>query len=143
VCFFAKNSQNVFSLEQLHVVTDRTSNGIPKKLKQYNMDMGSWTESSVWEITPLAATVTGLRQETRGPVTSVNIYPNPARDKIYFDALKGKNNVQLFAVSGQLVLEKYVTNQEAVDVSSLQPGLYFVQLKDENNNTAVHKFVKE
>ncbi len=66
---------------------------------------------------------------------SIKIYPNPARDKIYFNvkgAIAGVN-VNIYTIDGQLVAKQNLTMQSerTMDVSGLSAGIYFVQIANE------------
>lgn len=83
-----------------------------------------------------------------------NLYPNPAKDKLYFDlSYKGlKNNtaltVEIFDLKGQLLLSGLVNNLDGnnhpgyvLDISTLTGGMYFLLLKDDRKVIAEKKFV--
>ena len=58
-------------------------------------------------------------------------YPNPASDMIYFNFNVDKEvSLQIFSSTGQLVMEKNISSDGAVDVSSLSEGLYIVKIND-------------
>lgn len=59
-------------------------------------------------------------------------YPNPAADYIQLSgAGQRKIQLQIFGISGQLILNKMVFDNEKVSITTLDKGLYFVQI---NNN---------
>lgn len=58
-------------------------------------------------------------------------YPNPASDMIYFNFnVDSEVSLQIFSSTGQLVMEKMLSSDGAVDVSSLSEGLYIVKIND-------------
>ncbi|MCC7532650.1 MAG: T9SS type A sorting domain-containing protein [Bacteroidia bacterium] len=63
-----------------------------------------------------------------------SIYPNPAKN---FTVIKSLNNkaigkVMIYTVSGQKIIEKTVwTEQLNLDISTLQSGIYFIQIEGE------------
>jgi hypothetical protein len=63
------------------------------------------------------------------------IYPNPVSDIINIKSNQTTNTIEIFDALGNLLIESKIEDQ--IDVSSLQPGVYF--LKTENE---VHKFIK-
>lgn len=81
----------------------------------------------------------GLSIETpNAQVTS--IYPNPVKDNL---TIKNVDNMQesdiyIYSVTGLLVAKYSQWNGESIDVSHLNPGIYFV-----NTNSTTLKFVKQ
>ncbi|MDR2835092.1 MAG: T9SS type A sorting domain-containing protein [Bacteroidales bacterium] len=57
------------------------------------------------------------------------IYPNPAQNSISIgNMFSEKVNVQFYSVSGQLLLQKEISEAENIDISCLTSGLYFVKI---------------
>jgi hypothetical protein len=77
----------------------------------------------------------------------VSLFPNPAHSIVYFSS-PGESNDQnrsltMYDLRGNLVLSKQVVNETTgMDVSGLNPGVYFVRFSD-NRLTRVLKFVKD
>lgn len=67
-----------------------------------------------------------------------NIYPNPVNNVLninFTDQLNQSVQVQIVSISGKIVLEKSLTSQDnSIDLSRVESGLYFVQLKGERIN---------
>jgi len=70
-------------------------------------------------------TVTGIK-ELGDNGEQVNIYPNPASNYINVTATKSITEIKLVDVLGKEVLSTKETN---IDLSSLQDGIYFMQVK--------------
>ncbi|GAK91373.1 hypothetical protein JCM19297_872 [Nonlabens ulvanivorans] len=77
--------------------------------------------------------------------TPFSIYPNPASDTIsiyggasQFDTI----SYQLYSITGQLV-QNGIYNNDSVDVSELNSGLYLLQLYNENKLVDILKLIKE
>ena len=75
------------------------------------------------------------------------LYPNPTSDylKIKVSDLKANEHVQLtlFTLNGQILSSHDIqSSEEMMDVSSLKPGLYFIQIQDGGVST-MEKFIKE
>ena len=68
--------------------------------------------------------------------TYLNIYPNPAYDKVYVELVhnNGENcKIELFDVSGKLVTDytvSFVTGGIELDIRQLRNGFYFITLTD-------------
>ena len=73
------------------------------------------------------------------PETSLKIYPNPVETTLYLTGLESPSIVSIHSVMGTLVLQQTVLG--TIDVSSLEKGMYFVQL-NANGKTTLFKMVK-
>jgi len=73
---------------------------------------------------------------------SIQIYPNPSIDKIFLLGMKGDANreVSVFDFSGRKIFSQKISAEEnSLDISSLDEGIYLLELKNENE-TLVKKF---
>ena len=75
----------------------------------------------------------------------IKIYPNPAHDEIYvslIENVKGKNTCQITDVLGENVMPLFAvpTSDFKLNVSGLKPGLYFINIKNEQTNLTA-KFI--
>lgn len=72
--------------------------------------------------------------------TDFHIYPNPAHDFIYIET--GKNhqtyNLTIYSLEGKKVLSQ-TANNLMLDISSLSPGMYVIQIKTHTNQTYSQK----
>ncbi len=74
----------------------------------------------------------------------LTIYPNPITDILNFNLPDNFSDfkVKIFDINGKLLLE--TSNNNSVNVSALQNGLYFVFLENSNNfQTFTRKFIKK
>ncbi len=63
------------------------------------------------------------------------IYPNPAADFLHIKSAGQYNKVKVVNINGQLLIDNYLYEQkEKIDLSALQPGLYFVIVTGERNS---------
>lgn len=71
----------------------------------------------------------------------INMYPNPAKDKLFITSDEHEiNHVQIMDGLGQVVLmNRHFSEQQYLDLSSLGQGLYFVQIKTTNGQIGVSK----
>lgn len=74
----------------------------------------------------------------------ISIYPNPARDILNFTTTDNTsiNNVSILDISGKVVLNSNNFNNNSVDISKLQSGVYFVKFSSDDKSI-VKKFIKE
>ncbi|MBO7572610.1 MAG: T9SS type A sorting domain-containing protein [Bacteroidales bacterium] len=57
------------------------------------------------------------------------IFPNPAADMLYFNFdVTSDVTMQIYSATGQLVMEKNLSSENAVDISNLNEGLYIVKI---------------
>ena len=85
--------------------------------------------------------ITGLNEQN---ILSVfYIYPNPASTLLYFDGAGNEEDFTfaLYKTTGQFLMKGKCKNQ--IDVSSLNPGIYFLQVIDKNGKSTSIKFIKE
>lgn len=71
---------------------------------------------------------------------SISIYPNPVKNTLN---INGNNitSVEIYSVNGKKVLTKTL-NDNAIDVSVLKSGLYFINIKGNQGEVKVEKFIK-
>ncbi len=70
----------------------------------------------------------------------INLFPNPTKDIITVEASEVVNNIKVYSITGELVLNPKTTNE--VDLSNLKVGLYIISIETENN-TKRFKIIKE
>lgn len=73
-------------------------------------------------------------------IEAISLYPNPAQDLINITNAKDAN-IQIFDVLGKAVLSKVaISNNEGIQVSNLQSGVYFIKIAKEGKMTT-KKFI--
>ncbi|GAB4207286.1 MAG: hypothetical protein Fur0023_17970 [Bacteroidia bacterium] len=76
--------------------------------------------------------------------TEVVIYPNPAREtlNLRFNAILN-TEINIMDISGRVVKKTYLNgNNLNINISDLQSGIYYINIKDNDNNIS-KKFIKE
>lgn len=74
----------------------------------------------------------------------ISVYPNPAQNSIRIGTngvLVEKGSVTFLSAVGQIVLTSSFNSSDAVDISSLPNGMYFVHLSCEELNTTPQKLI--
>ena len=61
------------------------------------------------------------------PLNGLEIFPNPVNDKVYITTDQTPESVTLYDVLGNPVIRK-VEDTQIIDVRSLQPGIYFLEV---------------
>ncbi len=76
-------------------------------------------------------------------VNKMVVFPNPARNTLQVQGISKDDVVTITDLSGRTVLKEITTKQSSLqlDISSLQNGLYFVMIKNQNKKTAL-RFTK-
>jgi Secretion system C-terminal sorting domain/Electron transfer DM13 len=74
------------------------------------------------------------------------LYPNPVNDELSFDFnnFESDFSVKIYNTIGSLVLsDNSISNQNnKLNTSALNSGIYFVELNDKDNNRYVQRFIK-
>jgi hypothetical protein len=86
---------------------------------------------------------TGLEESAIPPL---HFYPNPGKAILTIENPGRRiKRIQVLSVSGAVLMrqEKVETNTVSVDLSSLAPGLYFLQAEDGDGGVRIGNFVKE
>ena len=74
---------------------------------------------------------------------NASLYPNPSNDKVFID-LPDVQSVSVYDILGKLLsrMENYQPTL-GIDVHDLAGGVYWLRIKESNQNISVLKFVKE
>ncbi|MBH1958573.1 MAG: T9SS type A sorting domain-containing protein [Flavobacteriia bacterium] len=73
----------------------------------------------------------------------ISIYPNPVKDFLYISTKKQIKDISILSISGQKLLSFAQPKNQQVNVSSLSPGTYLVNVKLENGNMQAFKMIKK
>ena len=68
----------------------------------------------------------------------VDLYPNPAKDKIRIEGLEGEHEIQIYNVYGMLIKTLSIDGNDEIDIEELSAGLYIIRI---DGHTM--KFMKE
>ena len=70
---------------------------------------------------------------------TINLYPNPANDRIHIEGLEGEHEIQIYNAFGMLVMTTTLQGDSEINISDLPTGYYLMRI---DNHRAV-KFIKE
>ncbi len=76
---------------------------------------------------------------------TLNIYPNPVTDKLTIESdliINEPAQVTISTINGQHVFATAITSGEVLDLSTLNSGLYFIEVKTKDN-LSIKKLVKQ
>ena len=85
-------------------------------------------------------TIVGLKEQLNKQ-TNIRVYPNPADQQIQINGVNPSCNVVVFDALGKVQLSTTLKNND-LDISSLNTGLYWVEIKDGSNHSCI-KFIKQ
>jgi hypothetical protein len=101
---------------------------------------GSAVNCPVWSFTT-SATVLSVEDIQ---LSTIVVSPNPVKDVITINSPVGFDSVEVFNQLGQLVLKSNadLMNNNRLDLSALNPGMYMLQIKADNKSKTV-RIIKE
>jgi len=67
---------------------------------------------------------------TNNPQQAILIYPNPAKDMVYFQT-QANYSIQIINSIGQIVLCTHSSKSNSIDLSGLRQGMYFLKFYNE------------
>ena len=69
-------------------------------------------------------------------ITQPLVYPNPTKDQFYIESnLEVRQEIELLDITGKIILQKNFLNKTAIDVKSLNNGLYLLRIKNNSQET--------
>lgn len=78
---------------------------------------------------------------SENPYSTLNLYPNPAADKIMVEEIYNNCNYSIRDIQGKKVMNGRINNRQIL-VQSLVPGLYFIEIEYKGEKL-ISKWVKE
>lgn len=96
----------------------------------------------IYEATPGDYVIGAYREdanlEALHKLPQLSVYPNPAINKISWDAAYTMESVKLYSINGQLILNQKL-NSNTIELTDLKPGFYSALFTDKNGqNYASH-----
>jgi hypothetical protein len=75
-----------------------------------------------------------------------SVFPNPSTNFINITSSSTFNSISVLNILGSIVLTKeneIKSNEMKINLSSLDKGIYMIQIRDKNNNISTKQFIKE
>lgn len=69
----------------------------------------------------------------------INIYPNPAKNQLNITVSEKVNFIEIMDISGKLIATE---KQNTINISNLDPSIYFLNIDTESKRTYHSKFIK-
>ena len=109
--------------------------------KVASVNAGGGTDSPIFSFTTSAADPLGVEGFS---IEALSVSPNPVKDLITINSPVGFDSVKVFNQLGQLVLTSSsdLMNNNKLDLSALNPGMYLIQINADNKSKTV-KIIKE
>ena len=121
----------------LNLVVD--DNGDAFIMSQFS---NAWSDDSLfYEVTKVPAQLLVSIQEQK-LATSIKIYPNPTVDYLKSEVFKAGQEFQIYTANGLIMKSATINSDGIVDVQSLKPGTYFLQLLGKNGSSRATVFIK-
>jgi len=106
------------------------------------------TNCAKTDVTTTEITVNSLGIEEENPITNFTIIKNPATNILEIESSKFTSQVytlEVYSVLGQKIINTHstFTVQQKININSLQAGMYFVQILNNNTPVFTGKFLKQ
>ncbi|HET8838123.1 MAG TPA: T9SS type A sorting domain-containing protein [Flavobacteriaceae bacterium] len=75
------------------------------------------------------------------PFQNIEIYPNPVKTSLYVEGPNSYNSM-IFNIRGKQLLKTTLLNTHQINLSSLKPGIYFLRLTNDRNQSITKKIIK-
>ena len=88
----------------------------------------------------------GVEEENLDIQTSINIFPNPAQDRLNIYRIgPSEHNLHVYDLSGKIIYQQKLTEMlTTLDISSLATGVYMVKVSDmQDKEVTSQKIIKE
>jgi hypothetical protein len=118
---FDAKKNNTFSFK-IHDISSATTSLKVASRENSTVDARPKLKLTFWDNTTSVSTI------TTAPNAEYTVYPNPATD---FFSVKGSDveQIELYQINGQKILQ---TNNQNVQISALESGVYLVKVKNRN-----------
>ena len=73
---------------------------------------------------------------------AIKLYVNPMTESLYIEGIEGNIRIDIYDLSGKLIIMKDIITTETISLSKLPCGIYLVRIS-KSNGTVVRKIVKE
>lgn len=105
---------------------------------------GDGNGSALWDIGPYEYCCLVGNENISNEFKDLQIYPNPVIDQINIHTLSlDKYEIKILDLNGSILYESnHVQAQTGIDVSFLQPGIYFIELLNKRQQNKLFKFCK-
>ena len=106
-----------------------------------NAEDSQWVvyDSDTWDYVGSHSTTAAPLSINDLDLIEIDIYPNPADDKIYFKGLSDYANINILNLLGQTVLK--ANTKDYIDISTIEPSVYIIEISSDSDKV-IRKFIK-
>ncbi|KMQ63080.1 cadherin [Chryseobacterium angstadtii] len=106
---------------------------------QKELFVAAVTSGKIFKIT----TGTLATDDINNGLTTINVHPNPASEKVFIEGLEDKRSTaDLISTEGKIVLEKAkIENDGSVDIKGISPGAYYLIIKSGEQKSYSQKLI--
>ncbi len=76
-------------------------------------------------------------------LTNFALYPNPTSDILNIQGIENIQQLEIYSVLGSKIQIPLDASSNTLNVSSLKNGVYFLKVTDDQNRSAIRKFIKK
>lgn len=103
------------SFEEKFLVVKESMNSEARTLK-----LGDISKLLIKEISG----VNNLSSESQ----TISLYPNPASSEVFISGVEGTQTVEIYSISGVLVMKTSVENGSVININNLRQGIYILKV---------------
>ena len=121
---------------------DEIFEGVPSNMTIYvpETSLSSYQSAEPWKNYILKSLATLDVIEVN--VNNFNVYPNPVENNLTIDTDEVITEINIYSITGVLVYSETSVSDNVINVSDLNNGIYFINIKTENGDV-VKRFVKK
>lgn len=109
-------------------------------VSSYTMGVsGTTATATTYSVNANFCTVLGV-ENVSDNISGIEIYPNPASDKLHVESIQTPEQIKVFDLNGKLI--KNLGSTRDINISDLPVGIYFIRVKTDKGEFN-KKFVKE
>lgn len=85
--------------------------------------------------------ITGIKSNVQSSHNNYKVYPNPAQRKIRIESSTPLKSARFYDMSGRLIKNVSIQQKNALDVSGLSVGLYFIEIEQADGKIFKDKLI--
>ncbi|EDP71966.1 peptidase-like protein [Flavobacteriales bacterium ALC-1] len=137
------SGNQIFQLFHDGVNSSRTSNTINLNMGDYYFVIGGVSQTGSYEFNVIPQNSLSTNENTLDNLVSVYPIPTKSKINIKLSYLVNSINSSIYDVTGKLINTYILKNSiNEVDISALENGIYFIQLKSDNASITI-RFIKQ
>jgi hypothetical protein len=117
-----------------------TFNKVPVESNYFEKIDGNWKNTEKTNFYYSGGTSTNIFTQEQSRIV---MYPNPASDRVSFswDSNYERLNLQIYQITGAKIIERELVSNEQVSIADLKRGIYFIKLRNGQQETYSGKLI--